>query len=106
MKAILFQPVMGKTDEKIIETRNRAIATLKAKGFDIVNILFTNELYSNTAMKEHNIENIPLYFLAKTLEHMSLCHAVYFCKGWENMRGCRLEHEAAKAYGLTIIYEE
>lgn len=29
----------------------------------------------------------------------------YFCKGWENTRGCRIEHEAAKAYGLEIIYE-
>ena len=28
-----------------------------------------------------------------------------FCKGWENARGCRIEHEAAKAYGLEIIYE-
>ena len=49
---------------------------------------------------------IPLCFLAKSLESMSLCHAAYFCKGWENARGCRIEHEAAKAYGLTIIYED
>lgn len=31
--------------------------------------------------------------------------AAYFCKGWEKARGCRIEHEAAKAYGLEIIYE-
>ena len=37
---------------------------------------------------------------------MSLCHAAYFCKGWEKARGCRIEHEAATAYGLTILYEE
>ena len=36
---------------------------------------------------------------------MSLCDAAYFCKGWENARGCRLEHDAAVAYGLEIIYE-
>ena len=35
-----------------------------------------------------------------------ISEAVYFCKGWENARGCKLEHAVAEAYGLTIIYEE
>lgn len=106
MKAMLSQPMAGKTEEEIIETRNRAIATLKAKGFDVVNTLFTDEWYSQEAMKERGVVQIPLCFLAKSLENMSLCHAVYFCKGWKEARGCRIEHEAAKAYGLKIIYEE
>ena len=106
MKAMLSQPMVGKTEEEIIETRNHAIATLKAKGFDVVNTLFTDEWYSNEAMEKRGVVQIPLCFLAKSLENMSLCHAAYFCKGWENARGCKIEHEAAKAYGLTIIYEE
>jgi hypothetical protein len=106
MKAMLSQPMVGKTEEEIIETRNRAIATLKAKGFDVVNTLFTDEWYSQEAMKERGVVQIPLCFLAKSLENMSLCHAAYFCRGWENARGCKIEHEAAKAYGLKIIYEE
>ena len=57
-------------------------------------------------MGKRGVVQIPLCFLAKSLENMSLCHAAYFCKGWENARGCRIEHEAAKAYGLTIIYED
>ena len=57
-------------------------------------------------MKERGVVQIPLCFLAKSLENMSLCHAAYFCKGWENARGCKIEHEAAVAYGLDIIYEE
>jgi hypothetical protein len=28
------------------------------------------------------------------------------CKGWGNARGCKIEHEVAKAYGVDIIYEE
>lgn len=39
-------------------------------------------------------------------ENMSLCHAAYFCKGWEKARGCKIEHDAAVAYGLEIIYEK
>lgn len=105
MKAMLSQPMAGKSDEEIINTRNRAIAALTERGYEIVNTLFTDEWYSQKSMKERGVENIPLCFLAKSLENMSLCHAAYFCKGWENARGCRIEHEAAKAYGMTIIYE-
>ena len=105
-KAMLSQPMAGKNETEIIETRNRAIEVLKREGYEIVNTLFTDEWYSNEAMKERGVVQIPLCFLAKSLENMSLCHAAYFCKGWENARGCKIEHDAAKAYGLKIIYED
>lgn len=106
MKAMLSQPMAGKTDEEIVATREKAVAALKARDYEIVNTLFTDEWYSDKAMKERGVVQIPLCFLAKSLENMSLCHAAYFCKGWENARGCRIEHDAAVAYGLDIIYEE
>lgn len=106
MKAMLSQPMAGKTDKEIIETRERAISELREKGYEIINTLFTDEWYSMENMEKRGVVQIPLCFLAKSLENMSLCHAAYFCKGWENARGCRIEHEAAKAYGLTILYED
>ena len=106
MKAMLSQPMAGKTEQEIVETRNHAIATLEGMGYEIVNTLFTDEWYSSESMKARGVENIPLCFLARSLTNMSLCNAAYFCKGWENARGCKIEHEAAKAYGMTIIYEE
>ena len=106
MKAMLSQPMAGKTEQEIIETRERAIKALKEKGYEIVNTMFTDEWYSKEKMKERGVVQIPLCFLAKSLENMSLCHAAYFCKGWEYARGCRIEHEAAVAYGLDILYEE
>ena len=105
-KAMLSQPMACKSEEEVIETREKAIKVLKEKGFEIVNTLFTDEWYSNENMAERGVVQIPLCFLAKSLENMSLCHAAYFCKGWENARGCKIEHEAAKVYGLEIIYEE
>ena len=106
MKAMLSQPLAGKTDAEIIATREKAINALKEKGYEIVNTLFTDEWYSKEKMKERGVVQIPLCFFAKSLENMSLCHAAYFCKGGENARGCRLEHDAAVAYGLDVIYEE
>jgi len=104
-KAMLSQPMAGKTEEEIISTRDKAIKALDTQGYMVVNTLFTDEWYSKEKMVERGVVQIPLCFLAKGLENMSLCHAVYFCRGWENARGCKLEHEAAKAYGLEIIYE-
>lgn len=105
MKAMLSQPMAGKTEEEIIATREHAITALKAQGYEVVNTLFTDEWYSKEAMEERGVIQIPLCFLAKSLENMSLCNAAYFCKGWENARGCKIEHDAAVAYGLTILYE-
>ena len=105
-KAMLSQPMAGKTNEEIIATRERAIKILNKLGYEVVNTLFTDEWYRQEKMEERGVAQIPLCFLAKSLEHMSLCHAVYFCKGWEQTRGCRIEHDAAVAYGLNVIYEE
>ena len=105
-KAMLSQPMAGKTDEEIAATREKAIKVLEEKGDEVVNTLFTDEWYSIDAMKKRGVVQIPICYLAKSLENMSLCHAAYFCKGWENARGCKIEHDAAVAYGLDIIYEE
>ena len=105
-KAMLSQPMAEKTNEEIVATREKAISALEEKGYEVVNTLFTDEWYSKDAMIERGVVQIPLCFLAKSLENMSRCHAAYFCKGWENARSCRIEHEAAVAYGLEILYEE
>ena len=87
MKAMLSQPMAGKSEEEIRATREKAIKALEKRNYEIVNTLFTDEWYSSDKMKERGVVQIPLCFLAKSLENMSLCHAVYFCKGWEQARG-------------------
>lgn len=106
MKAMISQPMAGKTDGEIAEARERAKAKLEEMGYQFVNTLFTDEWYSVEAMRERGVVQVPLCFLAKSLENMSLCHAAYFCKGWEQARGCRIEHDVATAYGLDVIYED
>lgn len=105
-RAMISQPMAGKTDEEIAEARDRAHARLREMGYEFVNTLFTDQWYSDAAMKERGVVQVPLCYLAKSIENMSLCHAAYFCKGWENARGCRIEHDAAIAYGLEVLYED
>lgn len=50
LKAMLSQPMAGKTDEEIVATREKAMAALKEKGYEVVNTLFTDEWYSKEQM--------------------------------------------------------
>lgn len=103
MKAMISQPMAGKTEEEIVEARNKAIEKLEELGYEVVNTLFTDEWYSEKSMSERGVVNKPLCFLAKSLDAMSACDAVYFVEGWENARGCKLERAAAEAYGIKIL---
>ena len=105
-KAMISQPMAGRSDEEIVDVREKAAAVLRGMGYEVVDSLFEGEFYSDEQLKERGIVHIPLYFLAKSLECMSLCNTVYFCRGWENARGCKFEHAIAGAYGLNIMYDE
>lgn len=106
MKAMISQPMAGKTDEEITKTREKATDHLRNSGYEVVNTLDSYGWLHPDDLFKRRIKHGPLYFLTKSLEAMSQCDAVYFCKGWNTARGCRIEHEAARAYGLEIIYEE
>ena len=42
MKAMLSQPMNGKTEKEILQTRERAVKALTEKGYDVVNTSFTD----------------------------------------------------------------
>ena len=106
LKGMVSQPMAGKTEAEIVADRERAKANLERLGYEFVNTLFTDAWYSKESMEARGVVQIPLCFLAKSLENMSLCHAAYFVQGWEKARGCRIEHEAALQYGVVIIEEK
>ena len=105
-KAMILQQTNGLTDEEIEKTRNKAIKHLERLGYKVVYNLFTDDWYSESSLKDRGVVNIPLFFLAKSIEKMSHCDVAYFCDGWEDDRGCRIEHETAEEYELDIIYAE
>ena len=105
MKAMISQPMNGKEIDEINAEREHAVAELEAAGYEVVNTVFTDEWYNEDAMEKRGVTHKPLCFLSKALEEMAMCDAVYFCDGWKNARGCRLENEAAVAYGVNIFRE-
>lgn len=103
MKAMISQPMAGKTDEEIAEARERVKAKLEGMGYEVADTLFD---FTDGQLKALEVQNVPLYYLASSLQAMSRCDRVYFCKGWKQARGCRIEHDVATAYGLGVIYED
>lgn len=61
------------------------------------------ELPKDAEGREIPLDTVVLFGGNRSLENMSLCHAA---KVWENARGCRIEHDAAVAYGLEVLYED
>ena len=61
-KAMLSQPMAGRTEQEIVAVRNRAIAELERRGYEVVNTLFTDEWYSPEKMTERGVVQIPLCF--------------------------------------------
>ncbi len=88
-----------KTEEEILAVRDEAKKKLASMGYYTINTYYKFELPCY-------IKSEALYCLGQSLMDMACCDAVYFCRGWEDARGCRIEHEAAKAYGLECFYEE
>lgn len=100
MRAMISQPMKDKSLNEIRLTREEAKNKLEGMGYEFVNTLFTD--YPNIP---DDVTNTPLFYLAKSVEAMSTCDAVYFCKDWEFTKGCLVEHYAAIMYGLDCIYE-
>ncbi len=98
MKAFISQPMKDKTDEGIKAERAKAIDSLKEKFGEDIEII--DSFFEGAPANAK-----PLWFLAKSLELLSTADVVYFCKGWETARGCKIEHTCAIEYGIKAIEE-
>ena len=98
MKVFISQPMNGKTEEEILNKRNKAIKFLKDNNCNI-EIL-------DSYFEDYNPQtgSIPLKYLSKSIEILADADILLCIGEWENARGCRIEHECAKQYGIKIIY--
>lgn len=71
MKAMLSQPMAGKTDEEIIATREKAIKALKEKGYEIINTLFTDEW--GTAKRVWKSVALSRFHYVSLQSHLKIC---------------------------------
>lgn len=102
VRLFISQPMRGKTDEEIERVRAELIETAK----DLYAGRGTVEVIDSFFEGGFNIPDgaqAPLYHLGKSLELLATADAAIFGEGWEETRGCRIEHTCADEYGITMI---
>lgn len=95
MKVFISQPMRGKTDDEILLERSEAIEKIKQMTSEDIEIL--DSFFQN-------ISADPLYLLGKSLELLSEADAAYFCEGWQDARGCRIEYSCCLAYEIKVLH--
>ena len=91
-KIFISQPMKGRTDEEIIQERTKIMAKWTNKSVEFIDSFFREPGKNSTDS------------LGKSISLISDADLVVFAPGWKNARGCRIEHEVAKEYGIQIAY--
>lgn len=104
LRVFISQPMYNKTSEEI-EANNQSILEKVKKYFNDDDIIDCDS-YFDTKIKLDNVKNEPLYWLSQSIMLLSTADVIVMGSGWENSRGCIIEYECAKRYGMLVIYED
>ena len=97
MKVFISQPMTGRLKEEILKERNEVIEILKSKySVEVLDSYFEDYDPQNGS--------IPIKYLAKSIEVLAEADVLLCVGDWKNSKGCKVEHECAKQYGIKIIY--
>lgn len=99
-KLFISQPMRGKTDEEILAVRAQAVQSAERVLGEEVKVI---DSFFKGAAVPPTVLSRPLWFLGKSLKLLAGADVAYFADGWEDARGCRIEHECAVEYGITTI---
>ena len=95
-KLFISQPMGGLLDEQIKQVRMDAINKAKALLGEDVEPL-------ETFFDSFGPDAKPLDYLARSLEYLARADVAVFVPGWQNARGCRIEHQCAVDYGIPVM---
>lgn len=95
-KLFISQPMGGRPDEDILAEREKAIHEAEELLGEPVEVI-------DSFFQSAPIGAKPLWFLGKSLELLSGADVAYFATGWQDARGCKIEHTCAVEYGISRI---
>lgn len=95
-RLFISQPMKDKTNEEILVAREQAIQNAKEKLGEDIEVI--DSFFQNAPADAR-----PLWFLGKSLELLSTADIAYFAEGWEEARGCVIEHDCCIRYGIDTI---
>lgn len=94
-KVYISIPISGKDINQVKLYLDLVKNGIKSSGSDPITP-FDVSPYSNASYAEH---------MGKDIQALLECDAVFFCRGWQNSKGCQAEFEVAKIYGKQMIFE-
>lgn len=97
MKAMISQPMKGKTEKQIRKEREKVVDKLQRLGWEVIDTIFEEEPPKNS--------DTAIWYLAKSIDAISKVDAVLFMNGWQDARGCKIEHEICQQYNKPTMYE-
>lgn len=100
-KIFISQPMRGLTDEEILKAREEIRKNAEKVIKEPVELI---DSFVEDYPGEIN-KHIPVFYLGKSIQFLSQADIAYFGGDWRNARGCKIEHEVAKQYGIEIIEE-
>ena len=100
-KIFISQPMRGLSDEEILKAREEILIKAEKKIGEPVELI---DSFIEDYPGEIN-KHIPVFYLGKSIQFLSHADVAYFGGDWRNARGCKIEHEIAKQYGIEIIEE-
>ena len=100
-KIFISQPMRGLTDEEILNKRQEIRKNAEKLIKEPVELI---DSFIEDYPGEIN-KHIPVFYLGKSIQFLSQADIAYFGGDWRNARGCKIENEIAKQYGIEIIEE-
>ena len=100
-KIFISQPMRGLTDEEILNKRQEIRENAEKVIKEPVELI---DSFIEDYPGEIN-KHIPVFYLGKSIQFLSQADVAYFGGDWRNARGCKIENEIAKQYGIEIIEE-
>lgn len=96
MKAMLCQPMNGRTEEEIQNERIKITRKLLNEGYEIV--------YSSIMEDPPENSDPDLWYLGQSIGILSQVDCLICLPNWRKYRGCRIERKCAIEYGKAIRY--
>lgn len=107
--AVISQPMKGVDPDKVKLQREKAEAAVRAAGYEPIDTVYKEDFSVDSDAIVNpalwHIVNPALWHMGLALARLSQAHVIYMCDGWDTTRGCTLEHQAALAFGVDIMYE-
>jgi hypothetical protein len=89
-------------EEEIKRVRQKAEELIIEENPDYA-IEFIDSYFEEFSEEETVNVNIPLLYLAKSLEKLASADIAVFVNDYYDSRGCKLEYDVAKAYGIHTV---